>query len=181
MKPIVHVPNTVLTTPSTPVLSFDKQLAKLIQRMKAALRATENPKGVGLAAPQIGEPFRVFLTRPAVQSDIRVFINSKIVKQSEELTDGVPERENKLEGCLSIPAVWGAVRRSTTLTLTFQDEKGIEHTENFSGFIATIIQHEVDHLNGVLFTKRAVEQKGKLYQTVKNDDGKEILEEISLP
>lgn len=181
MKPIVHVPNAVLTTPSAPVLSFDKRLAKLIQRMKAALLATENPKGVGLAAPQIGKPFRVFLTRPAVQSGIRVFINPEIVAQSEELTDGVPERENKLEGCLSIPAVWGAVRRSKTLTLTFRDEKGIEHTEDFSGFIATIIQHEVDHLNGVLFTKRAVEQKGKLYQTVKNGDGKEILEEISLP
>ena len=95
-----------------------------------------------------------------------------------EQTDGVPERNNKLEGCLSIPKIWGKIKRAKTLTLRFQDEQGREHEEQFTGFLATIIQHETDHTNGILFTQRVLEQKSKMYQTGKDDDGKEILEEI---
>ena len=90
----------------------------------------------------------------------------------------MPERENKLEGCLSIPKIWGKVKRAKTLSLRYQDEKGNIHKEKFSGFIATIIQHETDHINGILFTQRVLEQKGKLYQTGKDEEGKEVLEEI---
>lgn len=178
MKPIVHVPQPVLTTPAKIVTSFDKRLAKLIRDMKTTLLASRNPKGVGLAAPQIGENLRVFLTKP--KKHIRVFINPEIKKKSTELTDGVPERENKFEGCLSIPKIWGKVHRVTTLTLRYQDESGKTHEEQFDGFLATIIQHETDHINGILFTQRVLEQKGKLYQAVKDKEGKEILEEISL-
>src|SRR5438105_1083550 len=98
MKSIVRVPNDVLTKPAQPVVDFDKRLAKLISEMKSTLIATSNPKGVGLAAPQIGVPYRIFVTRPRERDAIRVFINPEIVKQSSELTDGVPERDHKLEG-----------------------------------------------------------------------------------
>ena len=64
MKPIVHVPHVVLTTPAKTVTAFDKRLVKLVSEMKATLIATKNPKGVGLAGPQVGESWRVFLTRP---------------------------------------------------------------------------------------------------------------------
>lgn len=178
MKPIIHVPQPVLTTPAKTVTSFDKRLIKLIRDMKTTLLASHNPKGVGLAAPQIGEPYRVFLTKP--KEEIRAFINPEIVKKSHDLTDGVPERENKFEGCLSIPKIWGKVHRATTLTLRYQDESGKTHEEQFDGFLATIIQHETDHINGILFTQRVLEQKGKVYQAVKDKEGKEILEEISL-
>lgn len=180
MKPIVTSPNPVLTKGARTVTSFDKRLLLLIRDMKATLRATKNPKGVGLAAPQIGEPWRVFVTRPKNDSPVRVFINPVVLRSSESETDGVPERENKLEGCLSIPKIWGKVKRFTDLTLRYQDETGAAHTEKFTGFTATIIQHETDHTNGILFVQRVLEQHGKLYQAVTDDNGKEVLEEVAL-
>lgn len=180
MKPIVLVPNSVLTESAQTVVNFDRAFEKLIIEMKGALQATTNPKGVGLAAPQVGESWRVFITRPKEESKIRVFVNPEIIKRSDQITDGVPERENKLEGCLSIPTIWGKVKRTKSLTLRFQDEKGVRHEEAFKGFMATIIQHETDHINGILYTQRVLEQKGKLYQTGKDEDGKEVLEEIKI-
>jgi peptide deformylase len=178
MKPIVPIPNPVLTQPAKNVTFFDKKLKLLINNLKETLIHTTNPKGVGLAAPQIGEPYRIFVTRPTEKSTVRAFINPEIIKSSSDPTNGVPERENKLEGCLSIPQVWGKVHRFQNLTLKYQDEKGISHIEEFTGFLATIIQHETDHLAGILFTQRVVEQKGKLYQTGSDKEGKEVLEEI---
>ena len=180
MKPIVYAPSSVLINLAQAVTIFDKRLEVLIGEMKTTLLATKNPKGVGLAAPQIGLPLRIFITRPKEELAMRVFINPEITSQSEEETDGVPERENKLEGCLSIPKIWGKVKRAKKLSLRYQDEKGNIHKEKFSGFMATIIQHETDHTNGTLFTQRVLEQKGKLYQTGKDDEGKEVLEEIEL-
>ncbi len=180
MKPIVHVPHDVLVTPAKPVTSFDDKLTKLIRDMEETLLATVNPKGVGLAATQVGVGLRVFLTKPTANAKIRAFINPEILAKSDTLTDGVPERHNKLEGCLSIPNVWGNVRRSASLTLRYQDEKGNVHEEAFSGFLATIIQHETDHINGILFTQRVLEQKEKLFQVATEKDGNEVLEEIPL-
>ena len=180
MKPIVSTPHPVLTTPARTIVSFDKRLEKLIRDMKSTLRAATHPKGVGLAAPQIGEPWRVFITRPTEKSEIRVFINPEIISASEEKTDGVPERDNKLEGCLSIPKIWGRVKRGSSLTLRYQDETGALHEEKFSGFLATIIQHETDHTNGILFVQRVLEQHGKIYQSMLDEDNKEILEEVTV-
>jgi len=180
MGHIVVTPNPILSVPARTVTSFDKRLIKLIRDMKKALLGAKNPKGVGLAAPQIGEHWRIFITRPTEKSDIRVFINPEIIKRSDGKTDGVPERENKLEGCLSIPKIWGRVERTQSLTLRYQDETGNPHEEQFTGFLATIIQHETDHTNGVLFVQRVLEQKGKLYQSAKDEDGKETLEEVTI-
>lgn len=177
---IVHVPNEVLTTPAKQVVLFDKRLLALIRTMKETLAATRNPKGVGLAAPQIGEPWRVFITRPRESDPIRVFVNPEIITHSDDVTGGVPERDNKLEGCLSIPKIWGKVHRSSSLTLRYQDEKGTAHEESFEGFLATIIQHETDHIDGILFTHRVIAQKEKLYQATRDEKGKEILEEVTL-
>lgn len=178
MKSIVSTPHPVLSTPAKTVISFDKRLTKLVRDMIKTLRAAKNPKGVGLAAPQIGEPWRVFITKP--HDEIRVFINPEIISKSENLTDGIPGRENKLEGCLSIPKIWGRVKRVQTITLRYQDETGVSHEEQFCGFLATIIQHETDHTNGILFVQRVLEQKGKLYQSTLDEDNKETLEEVTL-
>ena len=180
MKPVVHVPNHVLTSPAKPVKHFDKRLHKLIADMKATLNATRSPKGVGLAAPQIGVGWRVFITRPKPSDPIRIFINPEIIVLSDKQTEGVPERDNKLEGCLSIPKIWGKVKRATSLTLRYQDETGAAREEQFDGFLATIVQHETDHTNGILFTARVLEQKGKIFQTARDKDGKEVLDEIEL-
>lgn len=180
MKSVVKVPNPVLSTPAKTVTAFDKKLASLVTDMKKTLLATKNPKGVGLAAPQIGEGWRVFLTKPTAKSPVRVFVNAEIVHKSHAQTDGVPGRDNKLEGCLSIPRVWGQVKRASEVTLQYQDEKGQAHKEVFAGFLATIIQHETDHINGVVFTQRVLEQGGKLYEPKVDAEGKEVLEEMTL-
>jgi len=180
MKPIVHIPNAVLSTPSKDVKVFDKKLKKMIADMKEALIATKNPKGVGLAAPQIGLPLKIFITRPNEKTEIRVFINPTIIKKSNGLTDGVPDRENKMEGCLSVPNLWGKVHRASSITLAFLDEKGVAHKDVFTRFLSTIIQHETDHVNGILFVQRVLEQKGKLFEIVTDENGKEVFEEVKL-
>lgn len=180
MRAIVKVPNDVLNAPAKTVTNFDKRLSNLVSDMKATLVATKNPKGVGLAAPQIGESVRIFVIRPHEKDPVGVFINPQIIAKSNESTDGVPERTNKLEGCLSIPDIWGRVKRAKGLTLRYQDEKGNPHEEAFTGFAATIIQHETDHINGILFTQRVLEQHGSFYESGKDKDGKDILEEIEL-
>lgn len=191
MKPIMHTPNAVLSTPAKEIKIFDKKLNKIIADMKKALIATKNPKGVGLAAPQIGLPLRIFITRPNEKTEIRVFINPMILKKSNGLTDGVPDRENppsrsaseghgKMEGCLSVPNLWGKVHRASSLTLAYLDEKGTAHEDVFTGFLSTIIQHETDHVNGILFVQRVLEQKGKLFEIVTDENGKEEFEEVKL-
>ncbi len=179
-RAIVSVPHPVLTTPAKRVTTFDKKLKDLVGAMTDTLLVTVNPKGVGLAAPQIGVGYQVFLTKPNPQSEVRVFINPVILNRDANVTDGVPERGNKLEGCLSIPNVWGKVKRTTKLKLQYQDMSGETREEEFSGFLATIIQHETDHINGILFTQRVLEQQGKLYQVGKDDEGKEELQEITI-
>lgn len=175
------VPNTVLTTPAAIVTSFDHTLEKLVEDMKETLHSTTDPKGVGLAAPQIGVRLQVFITKPTPKSPVKTFINPVITYRSDEKTDGVPQRDNKLEGCLSIPKIWGKVYRARTITLRYQDVSGKKLEDTFTGFLATIIQHETDHVQGILFTQRVLEQKEKLFQIGYDEDHKEVLEEISLP
>ena len=180
MKPIVTVPDTVLTNPAAEVTAFDRSLRTLLTHMHETLLATVDPKGVGLAATQVGVALRIFITKPTAASEIREFINPVILHKSDSLTKGIPERENKMEGCLSIPKIWGNVHRAMSLTLQYQDATGAKHEEVFKGFLATIIQHETDHINGILFTQRVLEQKEKLYQITTDDDGKEVLDEIQI-
>lgn len=179
MKPIVLVPNDVLITPAETVTSFDGKLIQLIADMKETLIAAVEPKGVGLAASQIGVSLRVFVTRPTESATIRAFVNPEIIRISETKKTS-SSKGGKLEGCLSIPKIWGNVHRSHALTLRYQDERGKTHEEEFTGFPATIIQHETDHTNGILYTRRVLEQHDKLYQSI-IEDGKEVLEEIRLP
>lgn len=180
MNMIVQLPDPILTTPAKKISSFDKKLRIKIIEMKKMLESAKNPRGVGLAGPQAGFPYRIFLTRPTEKSDIRVFINPEILTLSKETTGGLSQKEKKLEGCLSIPEIWGDVKRNQSLTLRYQDETGVIHEEEYSGFLATIIQHETDHINGILFTHRVIEQKGKFFQTAKDENGKETLEELKL-
>jgi len=180
VKPIVQAPHAILSTPAQPVTDYGTPFRKLIADMKDTLAKARNPKGVGLAAPQIGEPYCVFIIKPKESVPIRVFINPEIIRRSRKFTDGVPERDNKLEGCLSIKDLWGKVHRSTAVTLRYTDERGGTHTEEFTGFPATIIQHETDHLNGILFTQRVLEQKNTLYHVTKDEEGKDVLNKVEI-
>lgn len=178
MLSIVHIPTPVLSTPAKRITSFDKKLQGIVEDMKQTLLSARNPKGVGLAAPQVGLGLQLFIIHPSPKDPISVFINPEIVHK-EPLTETTKKSEH-LEGCLSIPNIWGDVKRAPALTLKYQDMQGKQHEETFTGFPAVIIQHEYDHIHGVLFTQRVLEQHNKLYQNAKDEQGKEILEEISI-
>ena len=174
MLKIVHAPHEILTKGAREVKKIDKKIRELVYDMEETLIAQIDPQGVGLAAPQIDEDLAIFIIKPTLKSETLVFINPKIVKSVESVrvsstgstdsTDSTESENIKLEGCLSIPRIWGPVTRNKKILVEYQDLTGEKHSEWFSGFKAIIIQHEMDHLQGVLFTQRVIEQKGKLYQ-----------------
>jgi len=161
--------------------------------MKQTLLAAKDPEGVGLAAPQVGHPLQLFITKPTPKSSIYVFINPKI-SLNEKITHltvnddrqrklnktAVKKSQTKLEGCLSLPNIWGEVIRDPHITISYLDEKGNTHNRKFKALFATIIQHEIDHLNGILFPKRVLEQKRTLYKSHKDEKGEDVFEEIEL-
>lgn len=179
MLEILTAPDGVLSETANPVKNVDGKIVSLIKEMGKALDAAKDPVGVGLAAPQVGASLRLFIAKPGIKSKTSVFINPRVLEASPVKKTG-KKRIKKLEGCLSLPGIWGEVARSPRLTIEYQDQLGNHHTKTFKDFMATIIQHEIDHLDGVLFPKRVLEQKGKLYQSSKNEKGKDIFEEIEI-
>jgi len=180
---IIKAPNPVLSQNAKPVSVITKNILDLIEEMKTILLVARDPEGVGLAAPQIGKSLQIFIAKPANASPIAVFINPKVtaIQQTTNKKQQTAQKSNsQLEGCLSLQNIWGSVKRSPKVAITYLDEKGITHQKTISGFLAIIIQHEYDHLHGILFPKRVLEQKGKLYKSKKDKDGKDVFEEINL-
>lgn len=176
MLKIVTVPNNILSLPTKPVEKIDADIKKIVFDMEKVLIAQNDPPGVGLAANQVGLDLAIFIIRPTEKSKTKVFINPKIVKlgfNEIERNRKNPTKKKrskiKLEGCLSIPRIWGPVKRASKVLLEYQNTSGPVVRHWFSGFEATIIQHEMDHLNGVVFTQRSLEQKGQLYRE-ENDE-----------
>lgn len=130
----------------------------VIARMKETLDPIKD--GIAIAAPQIGEPYRIFVVNGSLlqQADKTykgdgadmIFINPELTKKSRD------KREVE-EGCLSVRWLYGKVRRSTRVTLTGYDENGQKIERGASGLLAQIFQHECDHLDGILFIDRARE------------------------
>lgn len=138
----------ILQSQSSEIVTQSLDLAHLIQRMYATV-TNENSKGVGIAAPQIGINRQIILVQRIDKEDrqFEYFINPKIIWKSQILREGD-------EGCLSIPNVYQPVKRSLVVTIEFENLNGDIHSETVEGFVAVIFQHEIDHLNGVLFTDR---------------------------
>ena len=131
--------NPILRKKSVPVKTIDKKLVKYIKEMKVAMKKA---KGVGLAAPQVGNNIRLALV--TINKKVMPIINPEIISKSEEIELGE-------EGCLSLPGVWGKVNRHKAITLKYQDEKGDEKILKLKDFNARVVQHEIDHLDGILF------------------------------
>jgi len=147
---LVTVPNPVLRMKSKPIARVDKEFQTIVQEM---FRLMYDSKGVGLAANQVGIPVRLFVCNPSGkpnEGNEMVFINPVISKQK-----GVEEAD---EGCLSLPGVTASVKRSKSLWVNAYDHTGNEINTEYTGFIARIIQHESDHLDGVLFVDRISEE-----------------------
>ena len=129
-------------------------MQKMLSKMETALN--KKPHGVALAAPQIGVSLRAFVVsekvfdQDKVSRESLVYINPKILKISKKT--GLIE-----EGCLSVEGKYGIVDRATKVTVEAYSKDGKKFTRGASGLLAQIFQHEIDHLNGVLYTDKAVE------------------------
>lgn len=173
MYQIIQAPNEILRTPAKPVDLRMPGLEKIIIEMKKILINQSDPEGVGLAANQIGLPYRLFVTRTGV------FINPEILEHSKEFQ--IKSKKAPLEGCLSLPKYYGVVRRYKWIKLKYFDDSGAAQNDVFKGFPAVVIQHEMDHLEGKIFVERILEQQGSLYKiTGKNAKNKDIWEEVEL-
>lgn len=140
----------MLRTVSKPVGVVTPELKRFALDMAKTM---EVEKGVGLAAPQVGRNIRLIIVKlnPGEKNEI-VFpmVNPEIVDQSEAIESGE-------EGCLSLPGVWGKVKRATRVTVRYKNLKNQGQTLLLEHFNARIIQHEIDHLNGTLFVDKAFE------------------------
>ena len=141
---IILYPDPRLKKMSQPVASFDERLRALVARMFDLMREA---KGVGLAAPQVGENLRLFVINATQQpGDDRLYVNPV-------LSDLEGEEEQE-EGCLSLPGIHVNVTRGKQVRMRAQDLEGKPIEEVATGFVARVWQHEFDHLNGTLLTDR---------------------------
>jgi peptide deformylase len=160
LRTIVTLPEPVLRRKAHPVTKFDENLQTLIDDMIDTMR---DAPGVGLAAPQVGVSERVIVVEYAepeeteegeepkeVEPKLYVMVNPEIVKSSPETVVGV-------EGCLSIPALVGEVERAQEVRIKGLNRRGQPMKLKAEGWLARIFQHEIDHINGVVFTDRATQ------------------------
>ncbi len=150
--PIYIIGTSVLRQKAKKIDAKYPDLAKLIEDMWETMYVSD---GIGLAAPQIGKSIRLLVmdARPLADEDPslkdfkKALINPKITYYSEDT-------EPMSEGCLSIPGINEEVKRSNTIEIEYYDENFNFHKEEYNGFSARIIQHEYDHLEGILFTDK---------------------------
>jgi peptide deformylase len=144
---IVKFPHPALRWESSPILEIDDRVRDAVKQMFALMYEA---KGIGLAANQVGLPWRLFVINPSgdpEQADEEfVFINPEILRRK-----GSDEDE---EGCLSLPELYGPVRRSTALVIEAFDLDGQPFRMDLEDFPARVVQHEFDHIDGVLFIDR---------------------------
>ncbi len=169
---IITFPDPSLRLKAKPVKKFDKELQTLIDDMFETMRAEP---GVGLAAPQIGQSLRLIVIEYAEEPETEdapqpkpkryVLVNPEIVQSSEEMVVG-------MEGCLSVPGLIGKVDRHEALTVKALTRHGKPQKVKAEGWMARIIQHELDHLDGILYIDRASE----IYEPVPEDETVEITE-----
>ncbi|MBY5366890.1 peptide deformylase [Rhizobium leguminosarum] len=144
IKPLIILPDPVLRQLSKPIERVDADLQRLADDM---LETMYDAPGIGLAAIQIGVPRRMLvidISREGEEKQPQVFINPEILTSSDE-------RSVYEEGCLSIPDYYAEVERPAVVLVKYLDRNGKEQTVEADGLLATCLQHEIDHLNGVLF------------------------------
>lgn len=142
VRRVLYYPDAPLSDKSRPVGVFGAKLKRLVEDLVETMRAQE---GVGLAAPQVGVSKRLFVLQEP-EGEPMCFVNPEILE-----CEG---REEGEEGCLSMPRMYAMVPRATRISVRAQDRKGEEFELEATDFLARIIQHETDHLNGILFPQR---------------------------
>jgi peptide deformylase len=151
---ILTYPDPRLRIKSKLVTKFDAEFQSLVDDMLETMR---DAPGVGLAAPQIGEPLQLVVIEYNEDDEDEDARPKRYVLANPQFTWFSEEKEMDLEGCLSVPGLTGTVERSEAVSLKAQNRFGKPIKLNVEGWLARIFQHEIDHLNGVLYIDKAVE------------------------
>lgn len=168
----ITLPNPILRQKSENVGTLDKEVLDLINAMIKLLEQQEDPEGAGLSAVQVGIPKKVCVVRFGER--FVPFINPEILETS---SDSVAF----FEGCLSVPDFYGMVYRPSQIKLRSMSRKGKVAEKEYKGLPARIFQHEIDHMNGVLFLDHIHTQKQKLYKFLGKDErGRDKFAEVVL-
>lgn len=152
-----------LRNKSEPILAIDKNTKKLISDMLETLRTSERP-GVGLAAPQVGHNVRLVVIESDGWNNDKgelVGVIPKMILINPVITKFSEEKEERFEGCLSVPEYNGYVNRPKKIKVTALNENGGPVSLKASGFLSRVLQHEIDHLDGILFIDR-IQNKEKI-------------------
>lgn len=156
VRTILHYPEPLLKKVSEPVTEFDAALKELAQDMVETMYAAP---GVGLAAPQVGELKRLIVmdcSGREEEADLLVAVNPEIVAAEGESCEE--------EGCLSVPEYYASVKRFSRVTMTYQDVEGQSHQRQAEGLLAVAMQHEIDHLQGILFVDHLSPLKKSIFR-----------------
>jgi peptide deformylase len=148
------VPDPTLKEPAKEVTVFNQQLRKLLGDMTETMYAAH---GIGLAAPQVGILQRVAVVHAPPDTGQKFHLINPVITAREGSVDSE-------EGCLSIPDYHDSIKRAEQISVRYQDEFGTEHTLDADGILAICIQHEVDHLDGILFVDHLSRLKREFYK-----------------
>ena len=144
--PVVKNPNDILRKTSEPIKDADLTLDETQALIDDMIETMKKEDGVGLAAPQIGKHVRIIIAETGEGPE--AFVNPKIISTSDRMMDSE-------EGCLSVPGVYGIVKRHKTVKVKAKDRHGQPVRLKASGLLSVIFQHEIDHLDGILFIDKA--------------------------
>ncbi len=164
MLKILEAPNNILTTKAVEIKKVDQRIKKIIKEMEKCLLAQKDPLGVGLAAPQVGYSLSLFIMKPHPKAKFEVFVNPRILDSQYRVKKRPEGKKRALEGCLSVPRIWAPVKRASKVLVEYENVAEERKKTWFSDFKAVIVQHEIDHLAGILFSQKALEQKTQLYE-----------------
>lgn len=175
VKKIIVAPHPALRQTAQAIASVTPAVKQYVQALQDTIQAQQEPAAAGLALPQIDTQYRAFATYldtfASEEPQVRIFINPVLIDKSDKLTTGPDPRHPDLEGCLSIPALYGPVARPEWVVFEYQELLGDElsdtQRETFYDFAGRVMQHELDHLNGILFTDYTLSQGQPLYRSEK--------------
>ncbi len=169
---IVVAPDPRLRIKTKTVNKVTPELLKVAKEMMDFASTFKDPEGVGLSTTQIGRSEKFFVAK---------FSKKFVAVFNPEIINFADKTRVFFEGCLSVPDYYGETKRAIWVDVSFIDEKGKKIKKRLTGTSSWIFQHETDHLNGILFMDRVLEQKGKIYKAVGKDRaGDDVFEEIKL-
>ena len=179
VEKIITVPNPNLRKKSKPIKKITPRIKKLVKDLIDTAKAQKEPEGVGLSAVQIDKQDRVFVV--LLDGKFIAFINPEITwRSAKKFSQVLKEHERFMEGCLSIPNYFALVDRPYSVKLKWQNLNGKVQERKFEGKPSAYVQHELDHLDGIIFVDRALKQGAKIYELQKSPEGEEELVEIEL-